>query len=158
MARRASIFALSALAVSMLVLAACRQEPKPGAEPVKTTPAAAAKPGAQTPIAQGAGMCGAEEPKVGAACGDTAVEGMCGSCEHEGESSCGAEGQADNGAPVVPATEAEVGDRTRCPVSHGIFTVRDSSPTLQWEGKTYRFCCPGCLNRFRQDPTRYSQS
>jgi Cu+-exporting ATPase len=29
------------------------------------------------------------------------------------------------------------------------------APHYEYQGKTYYFCCPGCLERFRQDPEKY---
>jgi YHS domain-containing protein len=120
----------------LLVLAACENDPRPRAEPASRAPAAAPA------LAETAGMCGGEMPS------------------HEG-TACGCEGQhvdQPGAGPIVPITEAKVGDRTRCPVSHTLFTVRPNSPTLDYQGKTYHFCCANCVNRFQQDPASYLAS
>lgn len=75
-------------------------------------------------------------------------------------------------APATPATpsttptpgmsselkapgDAKIGDRTRCPVSGEEFTVKDDSPHTEYQGKTYYFCCPHCVQKFEADPSRY---
>jgi Cu+-exporting ATPase len=51
--------------------------------------------------------------------------------------------------------EAKVGDRTRCPVSGEDFVVATDSPHVEQGGKTYYFCCPECLDKFKADPQKY---
>jgi YHS domain-containing protein len=51
--------------------------------------------------------------------------------------------------------EAKVGDKTTCPVMKHPFVVTESSPKFEYEGKTYYFCCPGCIERFKADPKKY---
>ena len=51
--------------------------------------------------------------------------------------------------------EARVGDRTRCPVSGEEFVVSESSPKVEYAGKTYYFCCGGCDAKFKADPKKY---
>lgn len=75
---------------------------------------------------------------------------------------------ACGGAPSAPATpagatsakvvspgEAHVGDRTTCPVSGEEFVVTEQSPKVEYEGKTYYFCCGGCDKKFQADPQKY---
>ena len=64
------------------------------------------------------------------------------------------QGKAES--PVVPITEAKVGDRTRCPVTNQVFVVNAESPKTQFEGKTYYFCCEGCVNKFKQNPQQFT--
>jgi YHS domain-containing protein len=66
----------------------------------------------------------------------------------------GAQSAASKG-DVKPIGEAKVGDRTKCPVSGEEFTVSDSSPKVEHEGKTYFFCCSGCDQKFKADPKKY---
>ena len=61
------------------------------------------------------------------------------------------------GAEIVPDGEAQLGDRTRCPVSGEEFIVTAESPHVEHEGKTYYFCCPDCIQRFEADPAQYTQ-
>jgi YHS domain-containing protein len=51
--------------------------------------------------------------------------------------------------------EAKVGDRTHCPVSGEEFTVTESSPKAEYNGKTYYFCCGGCDTKFKADPQKF---
>ncbi len=51
--------------------------------------------------------------------------------------------------------EAKVGDKTRCPISGETFTVSESSPKAEVNGKTYYFCCSGCSEKFKADPKKY---
>lgn len=58
-------------------------------------------------------------------------------------------------APFKAPGEARVGDRTRCPVSGEEFVVTASSPSAEYDGKTYYFCCPGCDAKFKADPKKF---
>lgn len=51
--------------------------------------------------------------------------------------------------------EAKLGDKTKCPVSGEEFVVSENSPKVEYQGKTYYFCCSGCDKRFRADPKKY---
>jgi Cu+-exporting ATPase len=51
--------------------------------------------------------------------------------------------------------EAKMGDKTRCPISGETFTVSESSPKTEVDGKTYYFCCSGCSEKFKADPKKY---
>jgi YHS domain-containing protein len=67
------------------------------------------------------------------------------------------------GAPATAAAkpalkapgEAGVGDRTSCPVSGEEFVVTASSPKVEYQGKTYYFCCGGCDGKFQANPQKY---
>ena len=54
--------------------------------------------------------------------------------------------------------EAKPGDLTRCPVSGGTFRVRENSPKVEHEGKTYYLCCQGCVQEFEKDPAKYTRA
>lgn len=43
-----------------------------------------------------------------------------------------------------------------CPVSGK--AVSDNSPTFEYDGQTYRFCCSQCVAKFESDPEKYSQN
>ena len=47
--------------------------------------------------------------------------------------------QAATGAPICPVS----GDKA------------DPEVTYVHEGKTYAFCCKGCINKFKKDPSKY---
>ena len=51
--------------------------------------------------------------------------------------------------------EAKPGDRTTCMVSNEEFVVTESSPRVEYAGKTYYFCCKGCDTDFKKDPDKY---
>jgi len=51
--------------------------------------------------------------------------------------------------------EAVLGDKTTCPVSGETFTVAADSPKVEYEGKTYYFCCEDCVGDFQKDPAKY---
>jgi YHS domain-containing protein len=52
--------------------------------------------------------------------------------------------------------EAKIGDHSKCPVSGEDFVVDASSPHAEHNGKTYYFCCPGCMKKFQADPAKYT--
>ncbi len=58
------------------------------------------------------------------------------------------------GAYKVPG-EAKVGDKTKCLVMGDEFVVAENSPKVEHEGKTYYFCCPGCVSKFKENPAKY---
>jgi YHS domain-containing protein len=60
--------------------------------------------------------------------------------------------------PLVAPGEAGIGDRSTCPVSGGEFVVTESSPSVEHEGRTYYFCCPGCAGRFEANPEQYLEA
>lgn len=51
--------------------------------------------------------------------------------------------------------EAKVGDKTRCPVSGEIITVKESSPKFEYKGKTYYTCCDHCMTKLQAEPEKY---
>jgi hypothetical protein len=51
--------------------------------------------------------------------------------------------------------EAKVGDKSTCLVSGEEFVVAADSPSAEYEGKTYYFCCPPCVGKFKADPKKY---
>ena len=52
--------------------------------------------------------------------------------------------------------EAKIGDTTTCAVhrDHRI-VVSASTPKVEYQGKTYYFCCPVCANKFAERPQDY---
>ena len=51
--------------------------------------------------------------------------------------------------------EAQIGDKTVCPVTGEDFTVTASSPKADYKGKTVYFCCGGCTEKFNANPDLY---
>jgi Cu+-exporting ATPase len=75
---------------------------------------------------------------------------------------CGGSNDKPASEPASPAAasikapgDARVGERTRCPVSGEEFVVTATSPSAEYGGKTYYFCCPGCDSKFKADPNKY---
>ncbi|MBL4752901.1 MAG: TRASH domain-containing protein [Flavobacteriales bacterium] len=56
---------------------------------------------------------------------------------------------------IVDMAMAKVGDITMCPVSGAIFKVKESSPILKHDRKTFHTCCGSCANKFKEDPDRF---
>ena len=48
-----------------------------------------------------------------------------------------------------------IGDVTTCPVTKEVFTISETSPSSIVDGKTYYFCCKGCVKDFAADPAKY---
>ncbi|AKF03662.1 YHS domain-containing protein [Sandaracinus amylolyticus] len=90
-----------------------------------------------------------------AACGGSSSSTETASAEpshHDETTTAGAEQTA-----LVPIGEAQIGDRSTCPVSGEEFVVTESSPTVTHEGRTYYFCCPHCAERFQANPAQFLQ-
>ena len=144
---------LARFVLPLLVLLAGCQSPGD-----KTTPAAEGTSATASKAAPtAAGVC-ADEPVAASAtsCGDTcegetACKGGCGSC------GCSATTAKCN-AELVPAEQAKVGDRTRCPVSGGVFVVRPDTVRVDVGGHSYPVCCPGCAARLQAHPEKYLDS
>jgi len=43
-----------------------------------------------------------------------------------------------------------------CPVKGN--AIEDDSPTVEYNGKVYAFCCPGCDTKFAKNPEKYSKN
>jgi YHS domain-containing protein len=65
-----------------------------------------------------------------------------------------AQAQAD--VAVKAPGEAKLGDTTNCAVhrQHKI-VVTAATPKVEYQGKTYYFCCPVCANKFGERPQDY---
>ena len=68
--------------------------------------------------------------------------------------------QASSPAPATAAVykapgEAKVGDKSTCLISNEEFVITATSPKVDYNGKTYYFCCPGCDAKFQADPAKY---
>jgi YHS domain-containing protein len=154
------------LACACLSIAGCEEnDARRSAAPPAEPPALAGKHAELARGAEPAGVCGVEQgtdanvamPSCGSGCG-CAPEG-CGQAPAKPSGcGCGMHEQGSADKPVVPITEAKLGDRTRCPVTQQIFIVNASSPKLFYHGKTYWFCCEGCLDKFKQSPERFTDT
>lgn len=56
-------------------------------------------------------------------------------------------------AKYVSADENKV----TCPVSGTTFNKSDAAGSMQYEGKTYYFCCAGCKEMFEKNPEKYAK-
>lgn len=43
-----------------------------------------------------------------------------------------------------------------CPVKGN--PIQDDTPTVEYNGKVYGFCCPGCDTKFAKNPEKYSKN
>ena len=43
-----------------------------------------------------------------------------------------------------------------CPVKGN--PIEDDSPTVEYNGKVYAFCCPGCDTKFAKNPEKYAKN
>ncbi len=59
------------------------------------------------------------------------------------------------GRPVVDNPAAKPGDVTLCPYSGRKFVVKEDSPTLEHDGKTYVFCSQQARDAVAAEPDRY---
>jgi len=81
---------------------------------------------------------------------------LCGACGGAPKPAAAPEtGTQVPSAAIKAPGEAMVGDRTRCPVSGEEFVVSEDSPHADYAGKTYYFCCPHCVDKFKADPQTY---
>ena len=51
--------------------------------------------------------------------------------------------------------DAEIGMEVTCPVMGNILTVSKTTPVIDYKGKRYFFCCPGCDDKFMESPDGY---
>jgi YHS domain-containing protein len=58
-----------------------------------------------------------------------------------------------NPAKYVSADENSM----TCPVSGETFNKSENTESMEYQGKTYYFCCAGCKEKFEQDPEQYTK-
>ena len=56
-------------------------------------------------------------------------------------------------AKYVSADENKV----TCPVRGSTFNKSDAAGSMEYNGKTYYFCCAGCKEKFEKDPEKYTK-
>lgn len=82
-------------------------------------------------------------------------------CEEPAKGPAPATPSTATAAPKAASTEvkapgeAKVGDTTRCPISGEEFVVTESSPHVEYQGKTFYTCCPNCKKTLEADPEKY---
>jgi len=52
-------------------------------------------------------------------------------------------------------TDAEVGQKSVCPVMGTAVTVNKNTLSAEYKGKVYYFCCGACPGKFRENPDKY---
>jgi YHS domain-containing protein len=57
----------------------------------------------------------------------------------------------------VTSSVLAVGTKTVCPVSQEVITVSSDTPHLEYEGKTYYFCCNDCPEEFKKTPQAFTK-
>ena len=54
--------------------------------------------------------------------------------------------------PEVKDVAAAAGEQTMCPVMGGAI---DKNIFVEYKGKKVYFCCPGCKDKFNEEPEKY---
>lgn len=57
--------------------------------------------------------------------------------------------------PAKGIPGSDIGKVAVCPVLKTEFKVTKNSAYVDYEGKRYYFCCPGCDKKFMKDPAQY---
>jgi YHS domain-containing protein len=74
---------------------------------------------------------------------------------HQGEHEHHGDKHGDVEGEVVKNWEAKPGDVTVCPMSGEKFEVAESSPRFDYQGQSFVFCCPHCLEKVEAEPGKY---
>ena len=53
-------------------------------------------------------------------------------------------------------TPEEIGKEAYCPVMKHKFKISANTPIVDYHGKSFYFCCPGCPPEFRKNPEKYT--
>jgi len=48
-------------------------------------------------------------------------------------------------------------NKVTCPVSGSTFNKSDAFGSMEYNEKTYYFCCAGCKEKFEKDPEKYTK-
>jgi YHS domain-containing protein len=67
-----------------------------------------------------------------------------------------AEAAKHKGAPKSFKSKPAVGTWATCPVSGETFQIGADTKFAEHNGRTYAFCCPGCISDFSENPAKYS--
>ena len=57
---------------------------------------------------------------------------------------------------VRQPTQTEIGNIVNCPVTNERVEVSKNTPVIDYKGKSYYFCCPGCIGDFKNNPDKYA--
>ena len=68
---------------------------------------------------------------------------------------------ATAGTPAAPANSFDrmppIGTKAWCPVGKEEFSVKASTQSSVYRGRTYVFCCPDCKPEFDKNPAKFVQ-
>ena len=59
---------------------------------------------------------------------------------------------------VRQPVHSEIGKTEICPVMNSKFKVTKTTPVIDYKGKSYYFCCDGCVEYFKKDTDKYSKN
>lgn len=59
--------------------------------------------------------------------------------------------------PLREPTKDEIGKTEMCPVSNSKFQVAKDTPVIDYNGKSYYFCCVSCIDDFKKNPDKYAK-
>jgi len=63
---------------------------------------------------------------------------------------------SDHTTKVTEDIASEIPWNKVCPVKGN--PIEDDTPTVDYDGKSYGFCCPGCDVKFAKNPEKYSKN
>ncbi|GAB4033151.1 MAG: hypothetical protein Fur0012_12480 [Elusimicrobiota bacterium] len=63
----------------------------------------------------------------------------------------------NNTQPQSTQNQLKTENAVFCPVSGEKVTVAESTPKMEYNGKTYYFCCNNCLEKFKKEPAKYAE-
>ncbi len=52
-------------------------------------------------------------------------------------------------------TPEEIGKEAYCPVIKHKIKISPNTPVIDYHGKSFYFCCPGCPQEFKKNPDKY---
>jgi YHS domain-containing protein len=58
---------------------------------------------------------------------------------------------------VRQPSQNEIGTPATCPVTKASFKVSKETPVIDYKGKSYFFCCDGCIGDFKKDPEKFAK-
>lgn len=67
---------------------------------------------------------------------------------------CGCKG-GNCGATHEADTENTTEGKVQCPVMKNWILASEAADSVEYDGKTYYFCCSGCKEKFLAEPEKY---
>jgi len=56
---------------------------------------------------------------------------------------------------LVGISQLQAAEKVTCPVSGKEIEKSEAAGSFEYKGETYYFCCAGCQDKFKADPTKY---